>query len=231
MIDNTSWVQRRMRKEMLIVEKAVSRLIWVEIVTLLLCLAAPCWSFAGLRRIPVEQPRGVARTVETVKWGDMSLSPCPKVPQSPCPPVPKSPSPYLEVPLFYELYWIGLISMVILLIFYFFYLYKKEKFRFVKPLTFLLLFLALSLYLMEQGQTFTGHFDPVRHLFVSGYHEATEIGFLRFIYKLTLGIALCVYGFTSFLARQKVEKAVSRLNKGTSISQNKKSMNKEAEPK
>jgi len=236
--------------------------LWVGIVSLLLCLAAgPCWSFSGLRvaveaapcgRPHVGQPlkeRGkgeklfssvplclcasvpVARTSEAINpqhaTGNTSLNP-----------QPATSNDSFSVPLLYELYWFGCISMVVLLIFYFLYLYKKEKFRLVKPLTFLLLFLALSLYLMEQGQIFTGHFDPVRHLFVAGYHEANEIGFLRFIYKLTLGIALCVYGFTNFLARQKVEAALSSLNKGpgkegmpSRISQNKKSMNSEAEPK
>ncbi|MEW5801976.1 MAG: hypothetical protein AB1847_07715 [bacterium] len=112
------------------------------------------------------------------------------------------------IPLFYKLYWTGSISMVVLLIIYFFYLYKKEKYWLVKFLTFLLLFLAFSLYLIEQGQSFAGYFDPVRHLFMPGYHEANTIGFLRFIYKLTLGIALCVYGFMTFLTRQENKKCM-----------------------
>jgi len=189
MTDNIRRVQRRMPKEML----------WVGIVTVLLCLTTGlCRSFpwSGVSEAYTAQSvaRNPQRAMHTVQPG---------IPQD-----------SFSVPLLYELYWIGSISMVVLLIFYFFYLYKKEKLWLVKPLTFLLLFLALSLYLMEQGQTFTGHFDPARHLFVPGYHEANDIGFLRFIYKLTLGIALCVYGFTNFLARQK----------------NKKSMNSEAEP-
>ena len=169
MINNTPWVQRIMRKEML----------WVGIVTLLFCLVSgPSFGLQGS--------------------GENTLTPNP---------YPLSPS--FSFPLLYKLYWIGSISMVVLLIFYFLYLYKKEKYRFVKPLTFVLLFLALSLYLMEQGRIFTGHFDPVSHLFIPGYQEANEIGFLRFIYKLTLGIALCAYGFTNFLASQKNKKSIN----------------------
>jgi uncharacterized membrane protein len=112
----------------------------------------------------------------------------------------------IPIPFMYKLYWIGLISMMILIMLYFFLFYRKENYQSLKSLTILLILLAFSLYLLEQGRVFTGYFDPVRHVFVSGYHEANNMGFLRFIYKLVLGIALCGYGFSNFLSRQRDKK-------------------------
>jgi len=108
----------------------------------------------------------------------------------------------LSIPVAYKLYWIGLIFLVIFLLVYFLTMYKKEKFTSLKPLTIFLLLLALSLYLLEQGRIFTGYFDPVKG-FVSGFHEPNTIGFLRFLYKLIAGIALCMYGFIIFFAHKK----------------------------
>lgn len=112
----------------------------------------------------------------------------------------------LPIPVIYKLYWIGLIFLVIFLLVYFLIIYKKEKFTSLKPLTIFLLLLALSLYLIEQGRIFTGYFDPVKG-FVSGFHEPNTIGFLRFLYKLTAGIALCMYGFIIFFAHKKKYKS------------------------
>jgi hypothetical protein len=263
MIDNTPWVQRIMRKEML----------WVGMVTLLFCLVSrPSFGLqgtcCGLRiseafekpvisyqvsvktvsgtRYPAASEKPVISYQLSVISKDSIQHPSPGIQhpasgiQHPAPSIQhpasgiqhpassiqhpassiRHPASSIQhpvssiqhpasFPLLYKLYWIGSISMVVLLIFYFLYLYKKEKYRFVKPLTFVLLFLALSLYLIEQGRIFTGHFDPVRHLFIPGYQEANEIGFLRFMYKLTLGIALCAYGFTNFLASQKSKKSIN----------------------
>jgi len=108
----------------------------------------------------------------------------------------------LSIPVVYKLYWIGLILLVAFVLVYFLTIYKKENFTPLKPLTISLLLLALSLYLLEQGQIFTGYFDPVRG-FVSGFHEPNTIGFLRFLYKLIAGIALCMYGFIIFFTNKK----------------------------
>ena len=107
-----------------------------------------------------------------------------------------------SIPIAYKLYWIGIIFLVIFLLVYFLIIYKKETFTSLKPLTIFLLLLALSLYLLEQGRIFTGYFDPVKG-FVSGFHEPNTIGFLRFLYKLIAGVALCMYGFIIFFAHKK----------------------------
>ncbi|MEW6381845.1 MAG: hypothetical protein AB1611_19900 [bacterium] len=112
-----------------------------------------------------------------------------------------------NIPLLYKLYWVGLIAMVVLMVSYFFFLHQREKHRLIKPLTLLFIFLALSLYLMEQGQILSGYFDSAAKVFVPGYHEVNEIGFLRFFYKLTLGIALWAFGFITYLDRLKNKKS------------------------
>ena len=108
------------------------------------------------------------------------------------------------LPITYKLYWIGLILLVILLLVYFLIIYKKEKFTSLKPLTIVLLLLALSLYLLEQGRIFTGYFDPSMGKFVSPFHEPNTIEFLRFLYKLMAGIALCMYGFIIFFSHKSL---------------------------
>jgi len=118
-------------------------------------------------------------------------------------PVPSAEHPEtLSIPIGYKLYWIGLIFLVIFLLVYFLIMYKNKNFTSLKPLTIFLLLLALSLYLLEQGQIFTGYFDPIKG-FISGFHEPNTIGFLRFLYKLIAGIALCMYGFMVFFAHKK----------------------------
>ena len=110
----------------------------------------------------------------------------------------------LSIPIAYKLYWIGLILLVILLLVYFLIIYKKEKFTSLKPLSIVLLLLALSLYLLEQGRIFTGYFDPSMGKFVSPFHEPNTIEFLRFLYKLMAGIALCMYGFIIFFSHKSL---------------------------
>lgn len=165
-------------------KRTSTRVVWIVLAALMLSLTVmPAWPSHPSQGIG--SPLSVSEKTDTFKPKTDNASSCD------------------SIPLLYKLYWVGAISMVVLLIVYFFFLYKKEKYQLVEPLIFLLIFLALSLYLMEQGHVFSGYFDPARHLFVPGYHEANDIGFLRFIYKLTLGVALCVYGFITFLARQK----------------------------
>ncbi|MCL6582475.1 MAG: hypothetical protein K6U11_02440 [bacterium] len=124
-----------------------------------------------------------------------------------------------SIPVLYKLYWIGLIIMVVLMVGYFFFLHPKEKYQFIKPLTIIFILLALSLYLIEQGRVFTGYFDPsAGGRFVSGYHENNEIGFLRFVYKLTLGMALWAFGFITYQVRLKNKKS-AMLAGGTKVRQ------------
>ncbi len=108
------------------------------------------------------------------------------------------------IPFTYKVYWIGIIFLLTLLLFYFIINYKREKKKIkLSPLlTFFLLFLAVSLYILEQGKVFIGYFDPVKG-FVAGYHEPNHIGFLRFVYKLGSGIALAIYGVTTQAQRLK----------------------------
>ncbi|MGA1874030.1 MAG: hypothetical protein ACMUIA_00310 [bacterium] len=114
----------------------------------------------------------------------------------------KEHAPSGPVPMTYRVYWIGLIILAVLILGYFLIMYKKERIRLFPSLTVLLFLLAIFLYILEQLPFFAGYFEPARG-FIPGYHEPNTIGFLRFLYKLLLGIGLCAYGFVVFFSYHK----------------------------
>ncbi len=50
------------------------------------------------------------------------------------------------------------------------------------------------MYTLDQFPEVLRHWDAASHQFVDGYHEAPGLGFVKFIYKMGLGILLTIYG-------------------------------------
>jgi hypothetical protein len=100
------------------------------------------------------------------------------------------------MPLVYLFYWGILILIMVIILIYFVYRFKKKQARPIIPLAVFLVLFALSIYALEIiAPTFTGRFDPGSLRVVHEFHEGTNMGFLRFLYKFLLGIFMTVFAF------------------------------------
>ncbi|MGA1790323.1 MAG: hypothetical protein ACMUIM_02465 [bacterium] len=100
------------------------------------------------------------------------------------------------MPLVYLFYWGILILIMVIILIYFVYRFKKKQTRPIIPLAVFFVLFAIAIYVLEiMAPTFTGRFDPVSLRVVNGFHEGTNLGFLRFLYKFLLGIFMTFFAF------------------------------------
>ena len=100
-----------------------------------------------------------------------------------------------NIPPLYYLYWVLLGLAFTIGCAYCLWIYKwgrpkQEGLALAKTL----IGLAVILYLINQAPQLKNHFDPIKHQFVVGYQEPPRIGFIKFFYKIGLGILLIIYG-------------------------------------
>lgn len=101
----------------------------------------------------------------------------------------------VPVPKIYYFYWGVLLLTLLIVAGYFYRIYKELPQRETLTFAALLIICGLVLYLVEQMPSFAGYFDTGKKIFVEGYHEPVVMSFLRFIYKIVLGILFVVYAF------------------------------------
>jgi len=98
-------------------------------------------------------------------------------------------------PSIYYLYWMFLGLTFVIVCFYCLWVYKKGKPEHEGlSLSIILVSLVIILYAMNQFPELQRHFDSASRQFVNGYYESTTAGFVKFIYKIMLGILLMIYG-------------------------------------
>lgn len=98
-------------------------------------------------------------------------------------------------PLIYYINWGLILIGFIITCFYCLTVYKRGKPKHEGlGLAMLLIILVIVLYVTNQLPSVQRHFDPASHQFADGYHESSVIGFVKFIYKMALGICLTIYG-------------------------------------
>ena len=101
-----------------------------------------------------------------------------------------------EVPLVYLFYWGILILVMVIILIYFVYRQKNKKLKPMIPLAVFLVLFAVAIYVIEIiTPAFSGRFDPKTLKIIHEFHEASDIGFLRFIYKFILGILMTFFAF------------------------------------
>ncbi|MGA1839134.1 MAG: hypothetical protein ACMUIU_00785 [bacterium] len=101
-----------------------------------------------------------------------------------------------EVPLVYLFYWGILILVMVIILIYFVYRRKNKKLKPMIPLAVFLVLFAIAIYVLEIiTPAFSGRFDPKTLTIIHDFHEAPDIGFLRFIYKFILGILMTLFAF------------------------------------
>lgn len=101
-----------------------------------------------------------------------------------------------EVPLPYLFYWGILILVMVIILIYFVYRHKNKESKPMIPLAIFLVLFALSIYIIEIiTPAFSGRFDVEALKIVHQFHEAPELGFLRFLYKFILGIFMTFFAF------------------------------------
>ena len=100
-----------------------------------------------------------------------------------------------EIPSLYYIHW-GLLGISFLIVSIItIRAYKSKSQHNNSILTGLFILVAVSLYSLDQLPALHGYFDATTHKFISGYHESSPIGFIKFIYKVALGIFMTVYAF------------------------------------
>lgn len=101
-----------------------------------------------------------------------------------------------EMPLVYLFYWGILILIMVIILIYFVYRFKRKQQRPIIPLAVFFVLFAISIYVLEiMAPIFTGRFDPASFRVVNEFHEGTNLGFLRFLYKFLLGIFMTFFAF------------------------------------
>jgi hypothetical protein len=101
-----------------------------------------------------------------------------------------------EVPLAYLFYWGILILVMVIILIYFVYRRKNKDLKPMIPLAVFLVLFALAIYIIEIiTPAFSGRFDLETLRVIHEYHEAPDLGFLRFIYKFILGIFMTIFAF------------------------------------
>ncbi|MGA1863618.1 MAG: hypothetical protein ACMUHX_01000 [bacterium] len=101
-----------------------------------------------------------------------------------------------EVPLVYLFYWGILILVMVIILIYFVYRRKNKRLKPMVPLAVFLVLFAIAIYFLEIiTPAFSGRLDPKTLKIIHDFHEAPDIGFLRFIYKFILGILMTFFAF------------------------------------
>jgi cytochrome bd-type quinol oxidase subunit 2 len=101
---------------------------------------------------------------------------------------------HVQPPFIYYLSW-GLLGFTFIIVCsYCLWVFKRGKPKHEGlTLAVFLVLLAIALYALNQFPELQRHFDPASHQFVDGYHESATFGFVKFIYKVALGILLMIY--------------------------------------
>lgn len=114
-----------------------------------------------------------------------------------------------EVPLVYLFYWGILILVMVIILIYFVYRRKHKHLTPMIPLAVFLVLFALSIYIIEIiTPVFSGRFDLKTLRIVYEFHEAPNLGFLRFIYKFILGIFMTFFAFLNLDRKDYKQKSV-----------------------
>jgi hypothetical protein len=118
-----------------------------------------------------------------------------------------------EIPLAYLFYWGILILVMVIILIYFVSRHKNKHSEPMIPLAVFLVLFALSIYILEIiSPVFSGRFDTETLRIVHEFHEAPDLGFLRFFYKFILGIFMTVFAFLNLNRKGLNQKTMD--NKG-----------------